>query len=86
MVAGGGFYSYYVHHKGINQIKKEKLQEKIKVLCIQKDLIHFLKDWCNSTSSFQTFFYLFSGVVDTNAYIIGENPNKDVDIQVGTFN
>ena len=34
----------------------------------------------------QTIFYLFSGVVDTNAYIIGENPNKDVDIQVGTFN
>ncbi len=23
-----------------------------------------------------------SGVVDTNAYIIGENPNKDVDLQV----
>jgi hypothetical protein len=24
-----------------------------------------------------------AGVIDTNAYIIGENPNKDVDLQVG---
>ena len=22
-----------------------------------------------------------SGVIDTNAYIIGENPNKDIDLQ-----
>jgi hypothetical protein len=27
-------------------------------------------------------FYIFLGVIDTNAYIIGENPNKDVDLQV----
>ena len=26
-------------------------------------------------------YSIFSGVVDTNCYIIGENPNKDVDIQ-----
>ncbi len=24
-------------------------------------------------------------MIDTNAYIIGENPNKDVDLQVGNY-
>ncbi len=28
---------------------------------------------------------LLAGVIDTNAYIIGENPNKDVDLQVGNY-
>ena len=34
--------------KGINQIKKENFKKKVKFLCIQKDLWHFLKEGCNS--------------------------------------
>ena len=39
VVAQGGFYVYYIH-QGNTSDKERKLLEK-KVLCIQKDLLHF---------------------------------------------
>ena len=45
MVAGGGFYNYYIH-QGNKSNKERKIVRKSKVLCIQKDLIHTLfKKW-----------------------------------------
>ena len=41
VVAGGGFYSYYIH-LGYKSDKERKIVRKSLVLCIQKDLINFL--------------------------------------------
>ena len=43
VVAGVGFYSYY-----INQIKKENCKKKVKFYAYKKNLILFLKSGCNS--------------------------------------
>ena len=41
---GSGFIPI-IYTKGINQIKKEKLKEKSKVLCIQKEFNTLFKKW-----------------------------------------
>ena len=43
VVAGLGFYSYYIHQGNISDNVRKR-----KMLCIQKDFIHILKDGCNS--------------------------------------
>ena len=60
MVAGSEFYSNYIH-QGKIQIKKGKLLEK--VLCIEKDVIHFLKDG---------YTYVW---VQFHVYRSGQHPN-----------
>ena len=55
VVAGGGFYSYYIH-KGSKSDKERKIVRK-KLSCMHtKRFKHFLKDGCNSTS---TCFYTY---------------------------
>ena len=50
VIAGGGFYSSYIH-QGNRSDKERKLLRKKLVLGVQKVLIIFLKDGCNSTST-----------------------------------
>ena len=47
VVAGGGFYSYYIHQGNKSDKERSFFKENSQILCIQKDLIHFLKDGCN---------------------------------------
>ena len=47
---GAGFIPF-ISTKGINQIKKAKLQEKSQVLCIQKNLIYLINE-CAITKNF----------------------------------
>lgn len=47
----------------------------------REDIIDFIRNHCKLTQFSQKEILHVLGVIDTNAYIVGENPNKDIDLQ-----
>jgi len=62
-------------------ILMDHLEEDKEITKTKREVISFIRDHCKLTQFSQQEILHVMGVVDTNAYIIGENPNKDVDLQ-----
>jgi len=62
-------------------ILMDHLDEDKQMTKSKERVISFIREHCKLKQFSQQEILHVMGVVDTNAYIIGENPNKDVDIQ-----
>ena len=47
----------------------------------EENVIKFIREFCHLTQYSRSLILRVIGIIDTNAYIIGENQNKNVDIQ-----
>ena len=54
-----------------------------KITRADERVISFIREFCQLIQYSRSMILRVIGIIDTNAYIIGENKNKNVDIQVG---
>jgi len=60
----------------MDHLEDKKVESKRK-----NGVVNFIHNHCKLTQFTEKEIHHVMGVIDTNAYIIGENPNKDVDLQ-----
>jgi len=56
-------------------------KETIQLNKTQKSVVEFIRKYCRLTQFSEEDIVHILGIVDTNSYIIGENPTKNVDLQ-----
>ncbi|CAB4062320.1 SMYD [Lepeophtheirus salmonis] len=55
--------------------------EAVDISSTKMEVVDFIRDNCKLTQFSEKEILHVLGIIDTNAYIVGENPNKDIDIQ-----